>query len=123
MKHKEIGKTNHKIPGQNQPERKRRFLTKQVDNAFIISSEEPDGVFEEKHEGGIDDSISQLVGIDLRESNRSSFTATPRFVDVEKRKLGTMCLRTGGFLAHELQRGGAFHLKLTLKSRSASIWF
>lgn len=41
-------------------------LTKQVDNSFIISSKEPDGVFEEEHEGCIDDSISQLVGIDLR---------------------------------------------------------
>lgn len=41
-------------------------LTEQVDNAFVISSKEPDGVFEEEHEGGIDDSISQLVGIDLR---------------------------------------------------------
>lgn len=45
-------------------------LTEQVDNAFIISSKESDGVFEEEHEGCIDDSISQLVGIDLRESNR-----------------------------------------------------
>lgn len=48
----------------------RKGLTKQVDNAFIISSKEPDGVFEEQHEGCIDDSISQLVGIDLRESNQ-----------------------------------------------------
>lgn len=45
-------------------------LTKQVDDAFIISSEEPDGVFEEKHEGCVDDSISKLVGIDLRESSQ-----------------------------------------------------
>lgn len=46
-----------------------RGLTEQVDDAFIVSSEEPDGVFEEQHEGCIDDSISQLVGIDLRESS------------------------------------------------------
>lgn len=45
-------------------------LTKQVDDAFIISSKEPDGVFEEKHEGCVDDSISKLVGIDLRESSQ-----------------------------------------------------
>lgn len=43
-------------------------LTEQVDDAFIISSKEPDGVFEKEHEGCIDDSISQLVGIDLRGS-------------------------------------------------------
>lgn len=48
----------------------RKGLTEQVDNAFVISSKEPDGVFEEQHEGCIDDSISQLVGIDLRESNQ-----------------------------------------------------
>lgn len=46
----------------------RKGLTKQVDNAFIISSKEPDGVFEEQHEGCIDDSISQLIGIDLRKA-------------------------------------------------------
>lgn len=39
--------------------------TEQVDDAFVISSEEPDGVFEEEHEGCVDDSVSQLVGIDL----------------------------------------------------------
>lgn len=41
-------------------------LTKKVDDAFIIGSKEPDGVFKEEHEGCVDDSISQLVGIDLR---------------------------------------------------------
>lgn len=45
-------------------------LTKQVDDAFVVRSEEPDGVFEEEHEGCVDDSISQLVGIDLWESNQ-----------------------------------------------------
>lgn len=40
--------------------------TKQVYDAFIISSEESDGVFKEEHEGCIDDSIRQLVGIDLK---------------------------------------------------------
>lgn len=39
--------------------------TEQVDNAFVICSEEPDGVFEEEHEGCVDDSVRQLVGVDL----------------------------------------------------------
>lgn len=39
--------------------------TQQVDDAFVVSSKEPDGVFEEEHEGGVDDSVGQLVGIDL----------------------------------------------------------
>lgn len=39
--------------------------TQQVDDAFVISSKEPDGVFEEEHEGCVDDSVGQLVGIDL----------------------------------------------------------
>lgn len=41
-------------------------LTEQVDNPFIISSKKPDGVFEEEHESGIDDPVSQLIGIDLK---------------------------------------------------------
>lgn len=55
-------------------------LTKQVDNAFVISSKEPDGVFEEEHEGCVDDSISQLVGIDLRESNQPSLHTSSTFI-------------------------------------------
>lgn len=47
-----------------------RPLTKQVDDAFVVRSKEPDGVFEEEHEGCVDDSICQLVGIDLWESNQ-----------------------------------------------------
>lgn len=39
--------------------------TQQVDDAFVISSEEPDGVFEEEHEGCVDDSVSQLIGVNL----------------------------------------------------------
>lgn len=39
--------------------------TQQVDDAFVISSKEPDGVFEEEHEGCVDDSVGQLVGVDL----------------------------------------------------------
>lgn len=64
-------------------------LTKQVDNAFIISSKEPDGVFEEEHEGCIDDSISQFVGIDLRESIGQDIyliVSSQQFVDTEKQR-------------------------------------
>ena len=42
-------------------------LTKQVDNPFIVRSEEPDGVFEQEHKRSIDDSISEFIGIDLKE--------------------------------------------------------
>lgn len=66
-------------------------LTKQVDDAFIISSEEPNGVFEEEHEGCIDDSISQLIGIDLRESSQPTHLypslVTAVFIDTEKQWL------------------------------------
>lgn len=67
---KNTGMTHHKMnrrqKGRLKVEVIREGLTKQVDDAFIIGSKEPDGVFEEEHEGRIDDSISQLVGIDLR---------------------------------------------------------
>lgn len=49
-----------------------KVLTEQVDNAFVVSSKEPDGVFEEEHEGCIDDSISQLIGVDLRKNTQSA---------------------------------------------------
>lgn len=55
-------------------------LTEQVDNAFVISSKESDGVFEEEHEGCVDDSISQLVGIDLRESKQPSLHTSSTFI-------------------------------------------
>lgn len=115
-------------------------LTKQVDNAFIISSKEPDGVFEEQHEGCIDDSISQLVGIDLRESNQPRHLSLKLLhSDLLPHKKQKVC-----FWIREIQqsrctlhtpdeqllttraaepRGGGLHLKLTLKSRRASIWF
>lgn len=63
--------TERQERSQNVPETSGRLTaarggpTEQVDDAFVISSEEPDGVFEEEHEGCVDDSVSQLVGIDL----------------------------------------------------------
>ena len=42
-------------------------LTKQVDNPFIVRSEEPNGVFKQEHERSVDDSISEFIGIDLKE--------------------------------------------------------
>lgn len=48
--------------------------TEQVDDAFIISSEESDRVFKEEHEGCIDDSIRQLVGIDLKGCSQHTHT-------------------------------------------------
>lgn len=67
-------KTNWNDPPQHNEQRTRgqtkevvrEGLTEQVDDAFIIGGKEPDGVFEEEHESCVDDSISQLVGIDLR---------------------------------------------------------
>lgn len=50
--------------------------TEQVDDAFIISGEEPDRVFKEEHEGRIDDSIRQLVGIDLKGCSQHTHTHT-----------------------------------------------
>lgn len=50
--------------------------TEQVDDAFIIGSEEPDGVFKEEHEGCIDDSVRQLVGIDLERCRQHTHTDT-----------------------------------------------
>lgn len=100
----QFSKNSCKILGTNRPKAKKSLkaevilegLTKQVDNAFVISSKEPDGVFEEEHEGCIDDSISQLVGIDLWEGNQPrhlscSAASSLRFVDTEKQSL---CVRT-----------------------------
>lgn len=56
--------TKRQQPSQNVQETSGRLKaacegpTKQVDDAFVISSEEPDGVFEEEHEGCVDDSVS-----------------------------------------------------------------
>lgn len=57
-------------------------LTKQVDDSLVISSKEPDGVFEEEHEGCIDDSISQLIGIDLRGSNQPTHLSSGYFTAI-----------------------------------------
>lgn len=40
-------------------------LTQQVDDSLIVGGKQTDGVFEEKHEGGIDNTIRQLVGVCL----------------------------------------------------------
>lgn len=56
--------------------------TEQVDDAFIISGEEPDRVFKEEHEGRIDDSIRQLVGIDLKGCSQHTHTHTRTFISL-----------------------------------------
>lgn len=60
-------KMNRRQKGRLKVEVIREGLTKQVDDAFIISSKEPDGVFEEEHEGCIDHTICKFIGIDLEE--------------------------------------------------------
>lgn len=42
-----------------------KLFTEQVDDPFIVGSKQPDGVFKQEHEGGIDDSICELVCIYL----------------------------------------------------------
>lgn len=44
-------------------------LTQQVDDALVVGSKQSDGVFEQKHEGRVDDAVRQLVGIDLWAGN------------------------------------------------------
>lgn len=60
-------------------ERKVEALTQQVDDALVVGSEESDGVFEEQHEGCVDDSVGQLVGINLVNTANSSFTHRSAF--------------------------------------------
>ncbi|KAK6316701.1 hypothetical protein J4Q44_G00121010, partial [Coregonus suidteri] len=36
-----------------------------VDNSFIVGSKEADGVFEEQHEGAVDDAIGQFIRVSL----------------------------------------------------------
>lgn len=80
--------TKHRSKRQSKNKRKGfpNGLTKQVDNAFVVSSKEPDGVFEEEHEGCVDDSISQLVGIDLREKQSARKFMLKPFCSLQVKK-------------------------------------
>lgn len=40
-------------------------LTEQVDDPFVVGSKQPDGIFKQEHEGGINDSIREFVRIYL----------------------------------------------------------
>lgn len=42
-------------------------LTQEVDDALVVCRKQTDCIFEEKHEGCIDYTISQFIGIDLEE--------------------------------------------------------
>lgn len=42
-------------------------FTQEVDYALIVSSKQSDRIFEQKHEGCIDHTIGQFIGIDLEE--------------------------------------------------------
>lgn len=45
-------------------------LTQQVDDALVVGGKQSDGVFEQEHEGRVDDAIRQLVGVDLWTTTR-----------------------------------------------------
>lgn len=49
-------------------------LTKEVDYALIVCCKKSDGIFEQKHEGCIDDTICQLIGINLKEKREMLIT-------------------------------------------------
>lgn len=44
---------------------KAEALTQQIDNAFIVGCKQSNGIFKQKHEGRVDHSIGELVGVDL----------------------------------------------------------
>lgn len=46
------------------PTQKQGF-TQEVDDAFIVRCKQTDGIFEQKHEGCVDNTICQFIGIDL----------------------------------------------------------
>lgn len=100
--------------------------TEQVDDAFIIGSEEPDRVFKEEHEGRIDDSVRQLVGIDLegcsQHTHRRTLISWQRW-NSETRETGRMELAASRRPERQTAAVGGFTFRLTLKSRRASIWF
>lgn len=52
----------------------RETLTQHVDDALVVRSKQPYGVFEEQHEGGVDHAVAQLVGVglDTQEEARTS---------------------------------------------------
>lgn len=43
------------------------LLTEHVDDPFVVGREQAYGVFKEQHEGGVDHSVGQLVGVGLKE--------------------------------------------------------
>lgn len=58
-------------------------LTQHVDDAFIVRSKQSYGVFEEQHEGGVDHSVGELVGVwlDTQEEETTSRSRSGRGSD------------------------------------------
>lgn len=50
-------------------------FTQHVDDPFIVSSKQPYGVFEEKHERRVDHAVGQLVGVGLHEGGKNFLTS------------------------------------------------
>ncbi len=46
------------------------WLTQHVDDPFVVSSKQPYGVFKQQHEGCVDHSIGQLVGVRLKKRTK-----------------------------------------------------
>lgn len=56
--------------------RTRECVTQQVDDPFVVRSKQPDGVFEEQHEGRVDHPVGQLVRVGLRKTKSSGVSIT-----------------------------------------------
>lgn len=41
------------------------MVTQEVDDALVVRRKESDCVFEEEHEGCVDDAVGQFIGVDL----------------------------------------------------------
>lgn len=46
-------------------------LTQHVDDAFVVRSKQPYGVFKEQHESRVDDTVGQLVGVGLEDRGQT----------------------------------------------------
>lgn len=76
-------------------------LTQHVDDPFVVRREQAYGVLKEQHEGGVDDSVGQLVGVGLKEEQR----------------------RKGEVEEPRARGPAAASCSFTWKSSSASSWF
>lgn len=48
-------------------DKKQPVLTQEVDYALVVGRKQPDCIFKQKHEGCVDHTVCQLIGVDLKE--------------------------------------------------------